>query len=158
MRVMFVDPSTPATHGYEVIFPFGYASMGAILQREGHEVEYLFPSVAGLGVQAVIDQVARSEADLIAMGGLLPYMPTIIELVRGIKAIRPNIPVVLGGQMVTHTPDLLLKMTHADFCICGEGEVAFSKLIDCLQSGKDYSTVPGYCSWARFRAGRRACH
>jgi radical SAM superfamily enzyme YgiQ (UPF0313 family) len=143
MKVMFVDPSLPATHGYEVVFPFGYASMGAVLQRGGHEVEYLFPAANGLGVQAVTDHVSNSDTELVAMGGLLPYLPTVIELVGGIKAIRPNILIVVGGQMVTWTPELVLKRTGADFCVCGEGEVALLKLINCLQSGRDYSTVPG---------------
>jgi anaerobic magnesium-protoporphyrin IX monomethyl ester cyclase len=143
MKVMLVDPSLPAAHGYEVVFPFGYASMGAVLQHEGHEVEYLVPAANGLDVTAVTDYVSNSDTDLVAMGGLLPYLPTVIELIGGIKAIRPNMRIVVGGQMVTYTPELVLKKTDADFCIRGEGEVALLKLVDCLQNGKDYLTVPG---------------
>jgi radical SAM superfamily enzyme YgiQ (UPF0313 family) len=143
MKVMLVEANFPRMHGYEVIFPFGYACLGAVLQREGHEVEYVFPTASNLSMQHVVNYISNADANLIGIGGLLPYLPTVIKLVRMIKAVRQDIPIILGGQMVTYTPELALRMTSADFGIAGEGEIALLKLVDCLENGKDYSEIPG---------------
>lgn len=143
MKVMLVEPNFSGMHGYEVVFPFGYACLGAILQREGHEVEYVFPAASRLNMQDVINYISNTDANLIGVGGLLPYLPTVIKLIRMTKAVRQDIPIVLGGQIVTYTPELALRRTGTDFCIAGEGEVALLKLVNCLESGKDYSDIPG---------------
>jgi len=143
MKVMFVEPNFPDMRGYEVVFPFGYACLGAILQREGHEVKYVFPAADHLSMQDVINHISNTDANLIGIGGLLPYLPTVIKLVRMIKAVRQDILVVLGGQMVTYTPELALRMTSADFGIAGEGEIALLKLVDHLENRRGYSEIPG---------------
>ena len=143
MKVMLVEANFPLMHGYEVVFPLGYACLGAILQREGYDVEYVFPTARHLSMQDVVNCISNADADLIGIGGLLPHLPTVIKLVRMIRAVRHDIPIVLGGQMVTYTPELALRMTSADFGIVGEGEIALLKLVDCLENRKDYSEVPG---------------
>lgn len=143
MKVMLVEANFPRMHGYEVVFPFGYACLGAVLQREGHDVEYVFPTASHLSMQDVTDYISNADADLIGIGGLLPDLPTAIKLVRMIRAARQDIPIVLGGQMVTYTPELALRMTNADFGIVGEGEIALLKLVECLENREDYSEIPG---------------
>lgn len=143
MKVTLVEPSFAGTHGYGVIFPFGYASLGAVLQREGHEVDYVFPAAGRLTVGDVIDYISHIDTGLIGIGGLLPYLPAVIDFVKKTKAVRPDIPVVVGGQMVTHTPQLVLGKTGADFCIAGEGEVPLLRLVNCLQRGDDFSDIHG---------------
>jgi radical SAM superfamily enzyme YgiQ (UPF0313 family) len=143
MKVMLVEANFPRMHGYEVVFPFGYACLGAVLQREGHEVEYVLPTASHLSMQDVTDYISNADADLIGIGGLLPYLPTVIKLVRMIKAVRQDIPIVLGGQMVTYTPELALGMSSADFGIVGEGEISLLKLVGHLENRKDYSDIPG---------------
>ncbi len=143
MKIMFIQPDFPETLAYDSIFPFGYASMGAVLQHAGHEVEYVCPAAKHLSMENVVDYVARSDANLIGIGGLLPYLAAIIKLVRMIKSVRQDIPVVLGGMMATYTPELVLRKAGADFCIAGEGEIPLLKLVNSLENGNDYSTIPG---------------
>ncbi|MBU4455775.1 B12-binding domain-containing radical SAM protein, partial [Patescibacteria group bacterium] len=140
---MFIEPSFPETRADDNIFPFGYACLGAILQHAGHKVKYVFPEANSLSMQDVVDHIAKTDVNLIGIGGLFPYLPTIIKFVGAIKAVRPDIPVVLGGPMVTYTPELVLKKTGCDFCIAGEGEIALLKFVNCLESGDDYSNIPG---------------
>ena len=143
MKVLFVENSFPDTNADDVIFPFGYASLGAVLQRAGHRVEYVFPTANRLNMQTVIDYIAKTDANLICIGSLLPGLPAVIKFLEMIKSVRYDLPVVLGGPMVTYTPELVLKKTGADFCIAGEGEIALRKLVDSLCNGTDYSNIPG---------------
>ncbi|MDO8137736.1 MAG: cobalamin-dependent protein [Candidatus Brocadiales bacterium] len=143
MKIMFIHPDFPETWSDDSIFPFGYASLDAVLTRQGHEVEILIPSTSHLSVNDLPERIKHSKAELFALGGLFPYMPVIEKAVAKIKAVRPDAKIVLGGQMVTYSPQLVLKKTGVDFCIAGEGEVALPKLVDCLEKGKDYSNISG---------------
>ena len=143
MKVVLVEPSFIGTHGYGVMFPFGYACLGAVLQREGHNVDYIFPAARRLNLEDVINYITNTDADLIGIGGLFSYLPAVIEFVGKTKAMLPDMPIVVGGQMATHTPKLVLEKTGADFCIAGEGEVPLLSLVKCLQSGNGYSDVAG---------------
>lgn len=143
MKVLFVEPSFVEIHADDAIFPFGYACLGAVLQREGHQVEYLLPSVKRLDLQQVVEIVAATDARLIAIGGLTAYFNLITELVSRIKALRNDLLVVLGGPMVTYMPELALKRSSADFCVVGEGEKALLKLVDALERGTSLETITG---------------
>ena len=143
MKVVLVEPSFPEIHADDSIFPLGLAAVGAVLQGAGHRVEYVLPAASRLTIQDVADHLAQTDADLIGIGGLTPYLPAIIKLVAAIKAVRPEVPLVLGGPMVTYQPELVVKKSDADFCIAGEGEVALLKLVTSLESGTDYSEIPG---------------
>lgn len=143
MKIIFIEPSFTKTHADDNIFPFGYACLGAILQREGHNVEYVLPAANRLSMQDVINHISKTDANLIGIGGLLPYLPRVIEFVEMIKSVRPDLPIVLGGPMVTYMPELVLNKTGANFCIAGEGEIALLKLVRCLEAGENYSNIPG---------------
>ena len=73
MKIMFVEPTFPETHADDVVFPFGYACLGAILQHAGHKVEYVLPVANRLSIQDVIEHIVKTDTDLIGIGGLLPY-------------------------------------------------------------------------------------
>jgi len=143
MKIIFIDPNFPDIHGFEVVFPFGYAYLGAILQREGHDLEYIFPAINRMKMKDVINYISDVKVDLICIGGLIPYLPIVSELINSIKEVQPEVITILGGQMVTYSPELVIKKTNADFCIAGEGEVALLKLINHIEEGKDYSNIPG---------------
>jgi len=85
MKVTLVEPSFSGTYGYEVVFPFGYASLGVFLQRDGHQVEYILPAANRFSIEDVVQYIASNEADLIGIGGSFPYLPAVIEFVKNIK-------------------------------------------------------------------------
>lgn len=143
MKIMLIDPNFPGVHGYEVVFPFGYACLGGVLQSEGHQVEYVFPTANRLNIEDVVNRISNSDVGLIGLGGLLPCLPTVIDIISMAKIVRRDIPIVVGGPMVTYTPELVLRKTGADFCIAGEGEIALLKLVNSLENNKVCADIPG---------------
>lgn len=53
-----------------------------------------------------------------------------------IKQIRPELPVLFGGPLVTSHPVLIMENTLADFGICGEGELTLTEFMDWFTKNK----------------------
>ena len=143
MKITFIQPDFPEVQSDDSVFPFGYASLVALLIKAGHEVDILFPGAYNLTLQDIEKTIKENGARLFAIGGLFPYLPVVEKLTAMIKKLRVDAKVVLGGPMVTYTPELVLRKTDADFCIAGEGEIALLELVKCLQNNIDYSHIKG---------------
>ncbi|MFA6236843.1 MAG: cobalamin-dependent protein [Bacteriovorax sp.] len=52
--------------------------------------------------------------------------------VRICKELRPNIPVILGGPLITSAPEVIMESTLADYAVIGEGELTLIELMDFL--------------------------
>lgn len=143
MKITFIQPDFPEVQSDDSVFPFGYSSLAALLIKAGHEVDILFPGAYGLTLQDIAKTVKENKAEVFAIGGLFPYLPVVEKLTAMIKKLRADARVVLGGPMVTHTPELVLRKTGADFCIAGEGEIALLELVKCLENNIDYSNIKG---------------
>lgn len=67
------------------------------------------------------------------------------RLVRRIKALAPEICVILGGPEVTFSADQTLAEMPCDFLLRGAGEASLPALLQCMLDGGDPSSVPGAC-------------
>jgi len=65
------------------------------------------------------------------------------EFANLIKERYPGILIVFGGVFCMAAPEIVALQPSADIICIGEGEVALSELIHCLESGKDFTNVPG---------------
>ena len=67
------------------------------------------------------------------------------ELISQVQLIRSitKVPIIIGGSGFSIFPGKLLELTNADFGIRGEGEIAFPYLLNCLETGKNYDSIPG---------------
>lgn len=78
-----------------------------------------------------------------------------LALVRDLKQVMPHIQVVLGGPEVgPRANELLQQVPEVDFVVAGEGEAAFLRLLNSLQTGKK-AAIPGI--YGRSVDGNRAC-
>ena len=150
MNIMLIQ-AEPPNDVQDFNFPMGYASLDSVLTKHGHEVELLFTVAYLLTEKDIESKVKESKAQVIGIGGMWPYLKRVEMLVKLIKEVRPDVKIVLGGWMATYLPELVLEKTGADFCIAGEGEVAFLKLINSLENNDDYSNIKGLV----FREGDR---
>ncbi|MBU4444074.1 tetratricopeptide repeat protein [bacterium] len=142
MKIMLIQVE-PADDIQDFNFPMGYAALDSVLTKHGHEVELMFTVAYHLSDQDIIKKVKESKAQIIGLGGMFPYLQRAEMLVKLIREARPDVKIVLGGWMVTYVPQLVLQKTSADFLIRGEGEIAFLKLVNCLENNSDYSEIKG---------------
>lgn len=137
----------------------GLGYVGAYAQQFGHEVAAFIDPMVGGGHTISIpvetkyqktnryglpdDQiVARIPANADMIGINAPFTDSRIALyplVRAIKKRYPSIPVVVGGVLATTLPREVLEHSGADAVIKGEGEVAFSRMLN----GEPWEAIPG---------------
>lgn len=70
----------------------------------------------------------------------------VLELAEILKASSPKCQIILGGPEVSYdTSQILGAHPFIDAIVCGEGEEAFTQIIQAIDSGTDYKemTIPG---------------
>lgn len=67
------------------------------------------------------------------------------RLVRRIKALAPEICIILGGPEVTFSPEKTFAEMPSDYILRGAGEESLPALLRCLMELGDPSAVPGVC-------------
>ncbi len=87
------------------------------------------------------DEIAKycGEFDIVAFSAYIWNISPTLQVCRKIKAINPNIKILLGGPEVSYEWENIIALDEVDYIIQGEGEIAFKSLIE---SYPDISLVP----------------
>ncbi|MEK7116779.1 MAG: radical SAM protein [Patescibacteria group bacterium] len=125
------------------IFPFGYAYLAGYLIEKGEEVKILFRPNNPSDFKKFVRQIIDLKPVLVGFGTIYPDLYPIKELVGLLNKAGRNFPVVVGGQMVTPTPDFAVEITGADFGVIGEGEIILYELVKALRQDQDVHQVKG---------------
>lgn len=128
-------------------FPTSIGFLAAYLRGNGvpsvqiHD-EQLYPFQAG-DIEALVQWLPRPA--VVGISCLTLNIARAYEIAEGIKALAPQITIVLGGIHPTVLPKEPFEMSEAiDFVVRGEGEIAFLDLCKAVLSGAgDYSKIAG---------------
>ena len=146
-RILLISANRCTTP--DAVFPLGLAYLNAALRRAGHDCMWLdalshagdfkqrvrnyHPHFIGISLRNVDDVLIRKQETFFAA-----LSPLIAEL-REISSCH----IVVGGSGFSIFPQQLFELSGADFGIVSEGETAFPVLIAALESGSDFSHIPG---------------
>ena len=88
--------------------------------------------------------VAETRPDLVGLSVMTFQRPTAFGLMRIIKALRPDVPIVVGG----YDPSLASEYYEdpaapVDFIVRGEGDLTFRELLRALESNRAPENVAG---------------
>ncbi|MDY6856436.1 MAG: cobalamin-dependent protein [Thermodesulfobacteriota bacterium] len=144
--------------------PIGMASVATAVKNAGHDVEMVdlmdsdnaafqltkmikefSPRIIGISVRNIDDQNTETSRFL------LEEVKAVINECKRLS----DAPIVLGGAGYSIFPKSSLAYLGADMGIQGEGEVAFTSLIERIQNGADLSGVPGLYIQGRGLQGKR---
>jgi radical SAM superfamily enzyme YgiQ (UPF0313 family) len=67
------------------------------------------------------------------------------RLIRRVKALRPEITVIVGGPEATFSAEETFREMPVDYLLRGAGEESLPALLQCLTDGGDLTGVPGLC-------------
>ncbi|MBI5016276.1 MAG: radical SAM protein [Deltaproteobacteria bacterium] len=91
---------------------------------------------------AAVVRKARPRA--VGVTYMTPVKYAVARVAEVVKAVDPEIPVILGGHHPTFCADEVLADPNVDFVVRGEGEVPFLALIRQLLAGRrGWESVPG---------------
>jgi len=137
--------------------PLGLAYVAGTLEAAGHEVKvvdavtgapekhtrYFRGYLVGMSNDQI---VARIPKDACMVGITVVFThewPAIVRLIDAIKARRPGLPVVLGGEHVTSMPEFCLLTSKADYLVLGEGEETVLELVEAIERGTPAAELLG---------------
>jgi radical SAM superfamily enzyme YgiQ (UPF0313 family) len=131
------------------VFPLGLAQLNAALRGAGHDTRWLDlladpesledvleeykPDFTGISLRNIDDVLIRIKETY--FGGLNELCGTI--------RLHSRCPVILGGSGFSIFPQELFEASAANFGICGAGETALVALINALEHGQPYDSIPG---------------
>lgn len=124
-------------------FPFGIAYLAGYLRQKGEDVRVLFrPDNPGY-YKSFIQEIIALKPLIVGFGSLYPDLYAVVKLTKILDEEGRSFPVVIGGQMVSPTPEFAVKVTGADYGVIGEGEIILYELVTALRERRDPSDVKG---------------
>ena len=86
----------------------------------------------------ILSDITEHDIDVLGFACYIWNVEMTLHVVDMVKAVRPDIKIVLGGPEVSFTADELLeRCPNIDYIVQGEGEEAFHALVTALQLGND---------------------
>jgi len=143
MRVLLVVPRARLT-GYGRLFSaagevgLGILYVAAAAEARGHQVR-----VALCDESAVVPVLKSFVPEVVGLSSVTATYPTALAIARTVKSFDPTIPVVMGGHHVTFTTGETLQEACVDYVVRGEGEEAFTELLDHLGRGDRLPAIRG---------------
>jgi len=126
--------------------PIGLYYVGALLRAHNHEVEILNWHAINKTPKEIKKTLARNKPDIIGFSILHANRWGAIDIAKVAKKLRPKVKIVLGGIGATFLwPYLMATYRQIDYCVVGEGEYPFLRLVKLLEKrGTDQiGAVPG---------------
>ncbi len=167
MRIQLVHPpvyvNVRALTALRPGLPLGLAYVAAALEKSGHEVSVL--DAVGAAPDRVTadgamhrlgltpeELVARLDASAEAIGITNMWSfswPLVREIILRIRAARPGVPIVAGGEHFTGLTRESMEQSPIDYVVRGEGEETAALLFAALSRGDlDAASIPGL-AWRR---------
>lgn len=142
-RIAFINPYpyyAKGTNEATLYPPLGLAYLSAVLEKYNIECKIIEASAYQLTPEDVYRQVRAFKPDAVGITSNIVTARAAIELGIGVKKRFPHQLLLFGGPYATAEDGHILKQTHADVVVRGEGETT---IIDFVRNVRDFSAVKG---------------
>lgn len=127
--------------------------LSGIAKRRGHDVSLAYtPSlfhdrwnleIPTLGkffdeTDVIVESIIDNKPDILAFSVLTATYQWALEVARKSKERLPHLKTIFGGVHVSAVPDRVIKKPEVDFLVIGEGELAFSEILEAVET-MDYT-------------------
>lgn len=114
-------------HSLQLVPPLGLGYISAYLNKHGVETIIIDGLRDNLQNEQILEIIKKETPDAVGIGCLTAEYNVAMLLSNLLK--KNGVKVIIGGIHPTVLPYLTLIDSKADFVICGEGEIAFTKLV-----------------------------
>lgn len=124
--------------------PLGILYLAACLERQGrHSVAVIDCQVEELGYPALVQRIGAEAPDVVGITAMTLTLLDVMETVRAAKKAAPGAKVVLGGPHVHLYAEESIALDGVDYLVLGEGEYAFTELMDALGDERRIAGLKG---------------
>jgi radical SAM superfamily enzyme YgiQ (UPF0313 family) len=149
MKILLIYPNflEDRIHSEEIaVVPLGLYYVGALLKENNYDVEILNWYDIHKTPEKITETFKIKKPDIIGFSIVHANRWGAIDIARIAKKMIPHITIVFGGIGATFLWEhLLTHFTSVDYCVIGEGEFPFLKLVKYLENKTkpDPEIIPG---------------
>ena len=160
MKVLLLNPpdenkvsEAPDRHGNEYIESddFGnFPPLGALYvltyleqNSTGHDLFFKDCIAEHLSFDDLKTYIQNIKPDVVGMTSFTVSLFDVILAARTVREVVPDAHLCLGGHHPIAFPFEAAQLKEFDTIIVGEGEIAFTELVNAIEKGKDYTTIEG---------------
>lgn len=122
------------------MFPLGLGYIARVLVDIGVEVEVLDAHAEKLSPEETLERVKNNNCHIIGITALSTQYGFVKWLVNEVKQDRPNVTIIVGGQLAHYNSHTLIENSMTDICVIGEGEITVQ---DIIYNMEDLAKVSG---------------
>lgn len=142
-KIAFVNPYpyyAKGTNEATLYPPLGLAYLSSVLEKQNIECRIIEGAAYRLTPQEIYRQIREFKPDAVGITSNIITARAAIELGIGVRKRFPHQLLLFGGPYATAEDEYVLKMTHGDVVVRGEGEAT---IVDIVRNIRDISLVKG---------------
>jgi anaerobic magnesium-protoporphyrin IX monomethyl ester cyclase len=145
MKITLVNPPyPPSVHSHPPFIPLGLAYLGAVAEREGHEVTVIDCQAEKLSYEDFRKRIEQTPSDIIGVTATTLLYKSAMKLITISKQVHPQVVTMLGGSHGTFwDQNALEEYPSLDIVVRREGETTFTELLNKLQTNNSINNVLG---------------
>ncbi len=119
----------------------GVTYIATVLTNAGYPVKIVDVRYDRTPLQTAYDQIMEG-TDVLGIATYEDNYPFCEDLIRESKNAKPNMPIILGGSLVTSVPHVFMRETRADVCVISEGELTILEVMEAFTCGAWSARLP----------------
>lgn len=146
MKVLLINPSQRNVYGKigTITQPhMGLAYIGAVLEKEGHDVSLLDMDFDKIGYDKLGEIIRSRSVNMVGITATTPQLRSAIQAARTVKMANRAVKVIIGGIHATIMPRSFATEPAIDFVVRGEGEITIKELAERIENGREPNGVLG---------------
>ncbi|MFH1045749.1 MAG: radical SAM protein [Candidatus Omnitrophota bacterium] len=122
--------------------PLGICYVAAVAEQRGHQVQIIDAEAERLiDPLAIVERLNQIDPDIIGITATSPVFPRAL-LLAGVLKDHFTVPLVIGGSHINVSGQAAFADCF-DYAVYGDGEYAFSELMQTLEGNGELAQVPG---------------
>jgi anaerobic magnesium-protoporphyrin IX monomethyl ester cyclase len=145
LKVTLVNPPYPPNvHSHPPFIPLGIAYLGAVAEKEGHEVNVIDCQAEKLTYDTFRQRISQVNPDIVGVTSTTLLYKSAMQLINIAKEVHPQAITILGGSHGTFWDENALKeYPSLDIVVRREGEITFIELLNKLENKSNFADVLG---------------
>ena len=145
MNVTLINPPYPPNvHSHPPFIPLGIAYLGAVAEKQGHQVTVIDCQAEKLTYKTFRDRIKQTPSDIIGVTSTTLLYKSAMNLIKIAKQEYPQATTMLGGSHGSFwDKNALNDYPSLDIVVRKEGELTFIELLNNIQTKTNLNKVLG---------------